>query len=131
MQSSIVEVGMVLHLIGADRQNVQIQSLLQALLCEVRDAEVADTPVVEQLAEGGKRLSEGNVGVRPVDQVEVFVVGLQLLKRLCTSRENSVAAELLVSDLRRDKEFLAGQPAILDGRGDGVVVAVAGGGIEV
>src|SRR5262249_45023206 len=86
---------------------------------------------VEQFTEGGQRLGQRDFRVGPMNQVEVDVLGLELLKRPGAPRQNIILSELLVTDLRCDKEILTGQPGILNGCADDVVVPIAGGSVDV
>ena len=40
-------------------------------------------------------------------------------------------AEMIVTGLRREEEFLTGQPGLRNGNGDGIVVPIASRGINV
>src|SRR2546421_480204 len=47
---------------------------------EVRDADEADLAVLDQLVEGADRLLEGDRAVRPVHEVDVDIVGAEVLE---------------------------------------------------
>ena len=71
------------HRIGRlDDIDLRILFALQNLiLVEVGNADVADLAVCLQLVEGGHRLFQRDLVIRPVDEIKVDIVGLQTPQR--------------------------------------------------
>src|SRR5207248_6426574 len=62
------------------------------LALEVREADEADLPILHELVEGAHRLLERDGAVRPVHEIDVDVVGAEVLEGLVDRGEGSLPA---------------------------------------
>src|SRR4051794_26471581 len=99
---------------------------------EVGDADRAGLPVGQRLLEALPRLDVAVfAGPRPVDEVEVDVVGAELGQALVQPLDGRVEAVAVVVELGGDEDLVAGQPGLRQRLADALLVAVHLRGVDV
>jgi hypothetical protein len=131
VQPLLVQVRVVLHLVHADGRHAQRDRLGQASRREVRHAAVPDRTFVDQPRHGGERRRHGNIGVGPMDQEQVEVVGTQFAKRIVRHREDVVVSEPVGAHLGGQEEVGARHDPGAQGCADGRLVLVGRRGVDV
>jgi hypothetical protein len=103
----------------------------QVCLGEVGDADRSDQALLLAVDERPPRLRvQVPAGVRPVDQMEVYVVGAEALERAADRGDRVVVRVVASGHLRGDPHLLAGQPGAANRLAHLALVLVVHRGVE-
>ena len=131
-QRLLREVGVQLNLVDSRNHAGLLDDLAQLLLREVRNTNGADLTLLLQLNQRAPRIQvQALLRLSPVNQVQVNVVGAQLLQRSVERLEGVLVALVGVPQLGGEEDILTSHVGGGDGTAHARLVAVDGGGVDV
>ena len=122
---------MALKLVDGRLHGALIHDALQVFFIEVGYADCARLAFLINALHCRPHLEVGvaHLRVRPVDEEQVDIIGLQIQKRLIHRVERRLITH--VGDLGSDEQVLAVHAAFLEADADFLFVSVYGGGVDV
>ncbi|MNS69628.1 hypothetical protein D3C72_1029450 [compost metagenome] len=127
----LVEIGVVFDLVGHDRSLGKLHRLGHQRRIEVGDADMAHLAGLPHLVQRSDLFGKRDRVVRPMQQQQVDIIGLQLFQAFIDGGEEGLVLVVLDPDLGGEKHLAACNARSSNGFADLGFVAVDLGGIDM